>query len=83
MITDAIRPVAGEELSFVASTTANPELPLLPFYAVYDQKYTVLFRCLFRERMGFEGNGVPENDGRTETFGGAYDRFIQDWGDAT
>lgn len=43
MITDAIRPVAGEELSFVASTTANPELPLLPFYAVYDQKYTVYF----------------------------------------
>ena len=42
-VTDAIHPVAGKTLEFVASTTANPELPLLPFYAVYGQKYAVYF----------------------------------------
>lgn len=42
-ILDAIRPVSGKALAFTAKVTSNPQLPLMPFYAIHGQKYAVYF----------------------------------------
>ena len=43
VILDAIRPVPNKPLTFTAKATSNPQLPLVPFYAIHGQKYAVYF----------------------------------------
>lgn len=43
LVTENIRPVPHQPLSFTARTTSNPQLPLMPFYAVHGQKHAVYF----------------------------------------
>lgn len=42
-IISAIQPVPGKPLAFAANTTANAQLPLMPFYAIHGQKHAVYF----------------------------------------
>lgn len=54
VIIDAIRPVAGKALAFTASTTSDSFLPLVPFYAVHDQKYAVYFDVFSAEEWALK-----------------------------
>ena len=42
-IISAIQAVPGKPLAFTANTTANSQLPLMPFYAIHGQKHAVYF----------------------------------------
>ncbi len=42
-IISAIQAVPGKPLAFTANTTANSQLPLMPFYAIHGQERAVYF----------------------------------------